>query len=217
MFLADDFKTEKQLKVLLVNGSPHPHGCTYTALNEIATELNKYNIDTEIFHIGNSPVNSCIDCRQCRQTGHCVFNKDCCNALIDKITDSDGLILGAPVHFGSAASAFCTILDRTFYAAFKAFRFKPAAAIVSCRRGGASAAFDRLNKYFTFSQMPVVSSQYWNSVHGWTPEDVLQDKEGLQTMRTLGKNMAWMLHSIEQSNIRKPVSEEWIETPFIQN
>lgn len=205
------------MKVLLVNGSPHKKGCVYTALSEIAGELNKQNIDTEIFQIGSAPVHGCIDCRQCRKTGHCVFQDDCCNSLIDLISQADGLIIGAPVHFGSAASAACCILDRAFYAAHKNFRHKPAAAIVSCRRGGASAAFDRLNKYFTFSQMPIVSSQYWNSVHGYTPEDVRQDLEGLQTMRTLGRNMAWMLKSINQSSLRKPVAEPWIETAFIHN
>ena len=185
------------MKVLLVNGSPNTEGCTFTALSEIAGALEKHEIDSEVFQIGTKPVHGCVACRKCGKLGKCVFEDDVCNELAQKIRDSDGLIIGSPVYFSGPNGALCALLDRVFYSTMRgAFTHKPAAAIVSCRRGGASAAFDRLNKYFTITQMPVVSSQYWNAVHGFTPDDVRKDLEGLQIMRTLGNNMAWMLKNI---------------------
>ncbi len=206
------------MKVLLVNGSPRPHGCTYTALSEVANQLHKHGIETSLFQIGNQPVRSCIACGRCTESGHCVFGDDGVNEGIDLIHEADGLVIGAPVHYASAAGACSAFFDRVFYAK-TSFAYKPAAAVVSCRRGGASATFDQLNKYFTISSMPVVSSQYWNSVHGNTPNQVKQDLEGLQTMRTLADNLAWLLSCIEagrQSGIPFPAPERRISTSFIR-
>ena len=206
------------MKVLLINGSPRAYGCTYTALSEVATQLKKHGTETQIFQIGNQPIRSCIACGRCTSTGHCVFEEDGVNECIDLISQADGVVIGAPVHYASAAGACSAFLDRVFYAK-NSFAFKPGAAVVSCRRGGASATFDQLNKYFTISSMPVVSSQYWNSVHGNTPEQVKQDLEGLQTMRTLADNMAWLLHCIEagkQAGIPYPTPERRISTSFIR-
>ncbi len=206
------------MKVLLVNGSPRPHGCTYTALSEVENQLHKHGIETELFQIGNQPVRSCIACGRCTESGHCVFGDDGVNRCIDLIQEADGLVIGAPVHYASAAGACSAFFDRVFYAK-TSFAHKLGAAVVSCRRGGASATFDQLNKYFTISSMPVVSSQYWNSVHGNTPEQVRQDLEGMQTMRTLADNMAWLLACIEagkQAGIPLPVPERRISTSFIR-
>ncbi len=187
------------MKVLLINGSPHENGCTYTALSEIAKVLEKEQIDWEMFQIGTKPIRGCIACGGCRgrNPAGCVFTDDICNELVAKMTEADGIIVGSPVYYAGPNGALCALLDRAFYSASGNFKHKPAAAIVSCRRGGASAAFDRLNKYFTINRMPVVSSQYWNAVHGLCAEDVLKDAEGLQIMRTLGHNMAWMLCSLD--------------------
>lgn len=185
------------MKVLLVNGSPHAEGCTYTALAEVASALENGGVDAEFFHIGTAPVHGCVACRKCFKEGKCVFDDDLCNELAAKIAGSDGVVIGSPVYYSGPNGALCALLDRVFYSSSGKFKHKPAAAIVSCRRGGASASFDRLNKYFTISQMPVVSSQYWNAVHGFTPDDVRKDLEGLQIMRTLGRNMAWLLKCIE--------------------
>lgn len=186
------------MKVLLINGNPKANGCTYTALSEIANELEKENIETEIFHIGNKPIRGCIGCGGCYTTNKCVFNDDVVNDGIEKVKKADGIILGSPVHYAAASGAITSFLDRLFYAyGGKFLAHKPGAAIVSCRRGGSTAAFEQLNKYFTISNMPIVSSQYWNMVHGNTPEEVKQDLEGMQTMRVLGQNMAWLLKSIQ--------------------
>jgi len=186
------------MKVLLVNGSPNKDGCTFTALDEIASTLEKNNVETEIFHIGTKPVRGCIGCNKCRKTNVCVFEDDICNELAAKILAADGVVIGSPVYFSGPNGALCALLDRVFYSNMGKFVHKPACCIVNCRRGGASAAFDRLNKYFTIAQMPVVSSQYWNAVHGFTPEHVRRDLEGLQVMRVLGNNMAWLLNSIKK-------------------
>ncbi|MDO5851385.1 MAG: flavodoxin family protein [Methanobacteriaceae archaeon] len=201
------------MKVVLINGSVHNKGCTYTALSEVASSLNKNNIETEIVNIGTKPINGCNVCLKCKETGKCVFD-DMTNEIAEKITNADGLIIGSPVYYAGPSGALCALLDKIFYSKGATFADKPAAAIVSCRRGGASATFDRLNKYFTISNMPVVPSQYWNSVHGNTPEEVLQDKEGLQIMRTLGVNMAWLLKSIQ--NTEKPKREDKIATNYIR-
>ena len=185
------------MKVLLVNGSAHEHGCTDAALQEVAHALNREGVETEIWWMGNKPVNGCIACRACGRTGYCAFGKeDGVNELIDRLDAADGVILGSPVHYAGPAGNFHSLLDRVFYA-HHTYAGKPGAAVLSCRRSGGTASFDVLNKYFTISGMPVVSSQYWNVVHGNTPQEVRQDLEGMQIMRTLGRNMAWLLRCIE--------------------
>jgi len=207
------------MKVLLINGSPKAKGCTYTALTEIAKELEKENIEAEIFHVGNKPIRGCMACGGCSKTdGVCVFNDDTVNEALGKAKEVDGFIFGSPVHYAAASGAITSFLDRFFYAG-NSFQYKPGAAIVSCRRGGSTAAFEQLNKYFTISNMPVVSSQYWNMVHGNTPEEVKQDLEGMQTMRMLGKNMAWLLKSIQvgkEAGISLPEKEPRAITNFIR-
>jgi multimeric flavodoxin WrbA len=205
------------MNVLLVNGSPHPKGCTYTALSEIEKVLKNYRIETTHFHIGRKAIRGCIACAKCQKTGNCVF-KDNANVCAGLIRKADGVVVGSPVYYASANGALCALLDRVFFSAGQDFRNKPAAAIVSCRRGGASAAFDRLNKYFTISEMPVVSSQYWNAVHGNTPEEVRRDAEGLQTMRTLGRNMAALLENLKtgKSKIPSEKREDRVATNFIR-
>ena len=206
------------MKVLLINGSPHRTGCTYTALREAADELEKAGVETEFFHIGVRPVHGCIACHQCQGKGRCIFDDDPANECIARIRQADGIIVGSPVYYAAPNGALCALLDRVFFAASDDFAFKPAAAVVSCRRGGAASAFDRLNKYFTISGMPVVSSQYWNAVHGNTPDEVRQDAEGLQIMRTLGKNMAWLLQSLRaaKSTVPLPAGEPRVATNFIR-
>ena len=206
------------MKVLLINGSPHKKGCTYTALREVADELERQGIETEIFQLGTAAVRSCTACGQCAKTGRCVFDDDPVNECLDRLRQADGLIVGAPVHYAGPAGAVTALLDRMFYGKSGFLALKPAVAVVSCRRGGASAAFDRLNKYFTIAQMPVVSSQYWNAVHGNTPEQVRQDLEGMQIMRTLGRNMAWLLKCIDYAKeaVPRPQQEERVSTNFIR-
>jgi multimeric flavodoxin WrbA len=207
------------MKVLLINGSPHAAGCTFTALGEVASQLGKHGIETRILHIGNKPVQDCTACGACAKSGYCVFKGDSVNECIDLLKDSDGLVVGSPVYFAGPSGQITSFLDRMFFMKSGAYANKPAAAVVSCRRGGASASFDRLNKYFTIARMPVVSSQYWNSVHGNTPDEVRQDLEGVQTMRTLGDNMAWMLASIaagRSAGVPLPVPEKRLQTNFIR-
>lgn len=206
------------MKVMLVNGSPHHEGCTYTALQEVSKALNAEGIETQNFWIGIKPVSGCLSCGGCSTTGKCALD-DIVNVFIEEARDCDGFVFGAPVHFASANGAMISFMDRAFYSGKKVLEFKPASAVVSCRRGGASATFDELNKYFTIRNMPVVSSQYWNQVHGNTPEEVMQDAEGMQTMRTLGHNMAWLLKCIEagkSAGVLHPVPEPQIKTNFIR-
>ena len=203
------------MKVLLVNGSSHKNGCTYTALSVVAKALEQDGIETEIFHIGTKPVRGCIACGSCRKLGHCVFTDDPANELSEKMQTADGIVIGSPVYYAGPNGALCALLDRAFYSGSD-FAFKPAAAVVSARRSGTTATFDRLNKYFTINQMPVVSSQYWNCVHGHCPEDVMQDLEGLQTMRALGHNMAWMLKNIAAGGQAHPEPEDRVATNFIR-
>ncbi|NMM62609.1 flavodoxin family protein [Clostridium sp. P21] len=207
------------MKVLLINGSPKDKGCTYTALTEIAKELEKENIEAEIFHVENKPIRGCMGCGGCSKTdGMCVFNDDTVNIALEKAKKADAFIFGSPVHYASASGQITPFLDR-FFTAGNCFQYKPGAAIVSCRRSGATAAFEQLNKYFTISNMPIVSSQYWNMVHGNTPEEVKQDLEGMQTMRTLGKNMAWLLKSIQagkETGVQLPEKEPKAVTSFIR-
>lgn len=208
------------MKVLLINGSPNEKGCTYTALCEVAGELNRAGVDTQIFHVGKQPVRGCIGCGGCARAvrGRCVFGDDRVNEALALAEEADGFVFGSPVHYAAASGMATSFLDRFFYAG-RGFARKPGAAVVSCRRGGASAAFDQLNKYFTISQMPIVSSQYWNMVHGNTPEEVKQDLEGLQTLRTLGRNMAWLLRCIEAglaAGVPEPEQEPKLRTNFIR-
>ena len=210
------------MKVLLVNGSPHEKGCTYTALEEVLKTLNAGGIETEIFQIGTKPLAGCIACKNCRETGHCVFS-DRVNDFLDIAGDADGFVFGSPVHYAAAGGAITSFMDRAFYTDLcsgkQSFYLKPAAAIVSARRAGTTATFDQLNKYFTISEMPVISSRYWNMVHGATPEDVKKDLEGLLTMRILGRNMAWFLKCKEagiKAGVPFPEREENIFTNFIR-
>lgn len=205
------------MKVLLINGSPNRQGCTYTALQEIADTLEKNDVEAEIYWIGNAAIQGCIACNKCQTTGKCVFD-DQVNALLDRLDEFDGIVVGSPVYYAGPAGSLCAFLDRLFYCSEDRMKGKLAAAVVSCRRGGASAAFDRLNKYFTITNMNVVGSQYWNQVHGFTPDDVRKDEEGLQTMRTLGQNMAWLLKGIEagkKAGLAYPEHEEHLWTHFI--
>lgn len=203
------------MKVLLVNGSPNKEGCTHTALTEVAGALQKNGIETEIFHIGRKPVHGCIACGRCEELGRCTFDDDVCNELARRMTEADGVVIGSPVYYSGPNGALCALLDRVFFSSSHKFAHKPAAAVVSCRRAGSTASLERLNQYFTISQMPVVPSQYWNMVHGMTPEDVRKDLEGLQIMRTLGSNMAWMLKSFQDGNHMPPEREPWMRTNFI--
>lgn len=206
------------MKVLLINGSPHEKGCTYTALSEVAGALAQHGIETEIFWAGNKPLAGCLGCGSCRNTGSCVFG-DKVNEAAERLSGADGIVVGSPVHYAAISGQAKSFLDRLFYSSKAKLTLKPGAAVVSCRRGGASAAFDELNKYFTISSMPVVSSQYWNQVHGNTPEEVRRDEEGMQTMRTLGENMAWLLYSIEagkKAGVAQPVHEPPVRTNFIR-
>ncbi|MBQ9089793.1 MAG: flavodoxin family protein [Alphaproteobacteria bacterium] len=207
------------MNVLLINGSPNEKGCTYTALSEVIRILEQENISTTLFHIGKQPIQGCIGCGVCRQTGKCIYDEDKVNSCLDLAKKADGIIVGSPVYYAGPNGALCAFLDRLFFASNGTLAFKPAAAIVSSRRAGGPAAFDRLNKYFTISHMPIVSSQYWNEVHGSMPADVLQDAEGLQTMRSLARNMAWLLRCIQagqNQGITYPEKEEIIRTNFIR-
>lgn len=206
------------MKVLLLNGSPHEKGCTYTALDQIADALRGDGVEAEILWLGKEAVTSCQACGACRKLGKCVY-EDIVNQIADKMDECDGLIIGSPVHYAGASGQTTSVMDRLFYSASKCLRYKPGAAIVSARRGGTTAAFDQLNKYFTIAQMPVVSSRYWNMVHGNTPEQVLQDEEGVAIMRTLGHNMAWMLKCIQagkDAGVGMPVTEAPVFTNFIR-
>ena len=205
------------MKVILVNGSPNEKRCTYTALKEVEDTLNKHNIETELIWLGNKPISGCLGCGACLKTGRCYMN-DIVNEFLDKAEYADGFIFGTPVHFASASGMITSFMDRAFYGRSNLFKNKPAAGIVSCRRGGASSTFDMLNKYFAMNNMPIITSQYWNMVHGNKPEEVKQDLEGMQTMRTLANNMAWILKCIEagkNNGIDYPENEPIIRTNFI--
>lgn len=205
------------MKVLLINGSPHKTGCTYTAISEVASTLNKNGIETEIFHIGTKPIAGCIACNKCFENGKCVFDDDGVNQIGSRLDEFDGIVIGSPVYYAGPSGQICSFCDRLFFSHGKKLIGKLAAAVVSCRRGGATASFDRLNKYFTINKMQVVGSQYWNMVHGFNPDDVKKDQEGLQTMRTLAQNMAWLLKCIElgkQNGINRPEYEQITFTSF---
>ena len=205
------------MKVILINGSPNAKGCTYTSLEEVSKTLKSEGIETEIIHVGHKDIRGCIGCRQCKTKGKCVFN-DIVNDIAPKFKECDGIVIGSPVYFASANGTLVSFIDRLFYSMTADKTMKVGAAVVSCRRGGNSATFDELNKYFTISQMPIASSQYWNMVHGNSPEEVQQDLEGLQTMRTLGKNMAFLIKSIQlgKKEFGLPEKEEHKFTNFIR-
>lgn len=205
------------MKVLLINGSPHKNGCTNEALCEVAGALNKNGVETVMVHIGTQPVAGCIACGNCGKTGKCFVN-DKVNEIIEMLPELDGIVVGSPVYYAAPSGQISAFLDRLFTAG-NGFEGKVGAAVVSCRRGGASAAFDALNKYFTISGMPVASSQYWNQVHGSNPEQVRKDEEGMQTMRTLGNNMAWLIKCIKfgkENGLSVPEREPRITTSFIR-
>ena len=206
------------MKVLLVNGSPNKAGCTYTALSEVARALNAEGIETEIFHIGNTPISGCKACRACKKTGKCIID-DLVNEFAKKAKEADGFIFGSPVYYAAANGSLVSFMDRLFFSAGKTMRLKPAAAVASARRAGTTATLDIINKYFTICEMPIVSSRYWNMVHGSTPDDVLKDEEGLWTMRTLGRNMAYLLKAIgaaKEAGIPTPKQEQGVFTNFIR-
>ncbi|MBQ6568674.1 MAG: flavodoxin family protein [Clostridia bacterium] len=186
------------MKVLLINGSPNLHGCTATALEEMIKTFEKEGIETELVSIGNKNIRGCISCNKCSEIGRCVFD-DCVNEIAPKFEAADGLVIGSPVYYGSPSGTLLSFLDRLFYSTPFSKHFKVGAAVVSCRRGGNTASFDVLNKYFTISSMPVASSTYWNQVHGFTADDVKKDLEGLQTMRNLARNMAFMIRAFESA------------------
>lgn len=206
------------MKALLVNGSPRSKGCTFTALSELAKTLEENGIETEIIQIGNKDIRGCIACRKCHSTGSgkCIFD-DIVNKVAPKFAEADAFVIGSPVYFASPAGGAVAFLDRLFFSTLNVDKtMKVGAAVVSCRRGGNTATFDMLNKYFTMTGMPVVSSQYWNMVYGGSPEEVLQDEEGLQTMRTLGRNMAFLMKSIQlgKQQMGLPEKEQQVFTNF---
>ena len=208
------------MKVLMVNGSPKPNGCTATALQEIAKVLKEEGIDSEVVCLGGGPLRDCIGCLGCMKLdGQCVFQDDCINEILEKAKTCDGFIFGTPVYYAHPSGRVLSALDRMFYAGKKYFMHKPGAAIASARRAGTTASIDAMNKYFTIAEMPVVSSSYWNMVHGNKPEEVLQDAEGLQVMRNLGRNMAWLLNCIEagkKAGVSVPANEYDNKTNFIR-
>ncbi len=208
------------MKVLLVNGSPHEKGSTFAALQEVANTLNRQGVKVEIFQLGSRPISGCIGCGACNKLGKC-FMRDQVNEFLEKAAEADGFVFGSPVHFASGSGMLTCFMDRVFYVNFttRILDYKPAASVVICRRGGATAALDQMNKYFTISNMPIVSSQYWNMVHGNTPEEIKKDLEGMQILRTLGKNMVWLLNCIEAgrtAGVNCPEKEPRVLTNFIR-
>lgn len=205
------------MKVMLVNGSLHEKGCTYTALCEVEKALNANGIETEIFQLSGKGVNGCKGCWACKKLGKCVID-DAVNEFVEKAADFDGFVFGSPVYYASASGALVSFMDRVFYSGGKKLAYKPAAAVVSCRRAGASTTFDVINKYFTINNMLIVGSNYWNEVHGNFAEEVLKDEEGLQTMRILGNNMAWVLKCLQLGKGAglEPTRERKIMTNFIR-
>ncbi|MBP3313413.1 MAG: flavodoxin family protein [Oscillospiraceae bacterium] len=207
------------MKVLLVNGSPNEHGCTYTALQTVASALHEQGVETEIFWIGKAPIGGCMACTACRKLGKCIQD-DVVNTFAEKARQADGFVFGSPVHYAALSGNLTAFMDRAFYSAGKdTYRYKPAAGVLSARRAGTTAAFDQINEYFTINEMPIVSSRYWNMVHGAKAEDVLQDAEGVACMRQLGKNMAYLLSCMEagkKAGITPPEQEPLVRTNFIR-
>ena len=205
------------MKVLLINGSPHREGSTYTALHEMEKVFQQEGIETELVHIGMKPVRGCIACGSCYKTGKCVFD-DAVNETAAKFEVCDGLVVGSPVYYASANATLIGFLDRLFYSTHFDKTMKVGASVVSARRGGLSATFDELNKYFTISGMPVASGQYWNSIHGNSAQEAAQDLEGLQIMRALARNMSFLMKSIQmgKETYGLPEKEERVSTNFIR-
>lgn len=205
------------MKVLLVNGSPHLHGNTDTALQEMIKIFQAEGVETEVLHIGHKAVRGCIACRKCAQTGRCVFDDEV-NAAAPKFEECDGLVIATPVYYASANATLIAFLDRLFFSTHFDKTMKVGASVVAARRGGLSSTFDELNKYFTICGMPIASSQYWNSVHGREPGEALQDGEGLQTMRTLARNMTFLMKAIAlgKEKYGLPEKEPWIGTHFVR-
>lgn len=204
------------MKVLLINGGPHQDGCTNLALEEVAKTLNSEGIQTQIIWLGNKGIAGCIGCNSCLKNDNKCFMDDFVNEFIEKAKDTDGFVFGSPVHFAGASGTLTSFLDRAFYGRGKMFAGKLCASVVSCRRGGATTAFDQINKYALMSNMYVVGSSYWNQIHGTNKEEAQKDLEGLQTMRNLGKNMTFLLKSIEKANLPKPELEFGTKTNFIR-
>ena len=202
------------MKVVLINGSPHRKGNTFIALSEVAGALEKEGVQTEIIQLGIKAVQGCIACNKCAELGHCVFQDTLYNQVREALQEADGIVVGSPVYYAGPNGALCALLDRVFYSCSELLAYKAGASVAVCRRGGASATFDRLNKYFTILNMPVVSSQYWNSVHGMRPGEATEDAEGLQTMRMLGRNMAWLLKGGKREE--QPEPELRVMTNFIR-
>lgn len=210
------------MKVMLVNGSPHKSGCTNRALEEVARTLEENGVGAKIFWIGNKPIQGCIGCHKCDRLGHCVFD-DVVNSFLEEAGDYDGFVFGDPVHWGAMSGSMTSFMDRAFYAnangGGRRFEFKPAAAVVSARRAGTVSTWDQINRYFALCQMPVVNSRYWNIVHGAKAEEVEEDAEGLQTMRILARNMAYLLKCLEagrKAGIPLPEKEQTVFTNFIR-
>ena len=207
------------MKILLINGSPHAKGCTYTALKSVADELERNGMETEIVHVGHRDIRGCIGCGKCREMGKCVFDNDLVNEVAKKFEQADGLVIGSPVYYAGANGTLVSFLNRLFFSASFEKRFKVGAAVVSARRMGTTATLDQLNKYFLHGEMPVAASRYWNAVHGNNPEDVMKDEEGLQTMRVLGRNMAFLIRAIAAERERSGLPEtepRRIATNFIR-
>lgn len=201
------------MKVILINGSPHSKGSTFTALNELSNTLNNEGIETDIIQVGNKVIRGCLACNQCRNTGKCVIDDEV-NKVAKLLEEADGLVVGSPVYYASANGTLISFLDRLFYSTKIDLTMKVGASVVSCRRSGATATFDQLNKYFTISGMPIVSSEYWNNIHGNNASQASEDLEGLRTMRVLGKNMAFLIKGI--SNRDLPDKEVKVHTNFIK-
>ena len=207
------------MKVLLINGSTHEHGCTNAALKVVGDELNAQGVDTQIFWVGTGAVHSCLGCGHCRKAGKCVYDDDIVNQLGQLCKEADGFVFGSPVHYASPAGAFVAVLDRLFYSHGKYLKYKPAASIVSARRAGTTASYDVLNKYIGISSMIQVPSTYWNGVHGSRAEDVLKDEEGVTIMRAIGSNMAWLLKLLDSAKgteLERPVIIKKAMTNFIR-
>ena len=207
------------MKVLMLNGSPHEKGCTYTALAEVAGELNQAGIETEIMHVGGGTVHGCMGCGACGKLGKCIYSDDKVNEAVEKMRQSDGLIVGSPVHYASAGGAITSFLDRFFYSGSSAAAHKPGAAVASARRAGTTATWDQVNKYFGLMQMPIITSRYWNMVHGTNPDEVKQDLEGMQVMQILGNNMAYFINCknvATKMGIEMPKAPDFVFTNFIR-
>lgn len=211
------------MKVMLFNGSPKENGCTYTALNKIAETLSKEGIESQIFHVGNEAISSCKGCQACAKLGKCIFD-DKVNEFVELMKNCDALVIGSPVHYASSSGATVAFLDRAFYSSARSlqgsvFERKPGFAIASARRAGTTATLDQLNKYFLITQMPIISGRYWNMVHGNTPDEVIQDLEGIQNLRILARNLAWHLKCTDiaiKSGLTPPEKEKVIRTNFIR-